>query len=399
MTLLGERPNDAADARVWKTVMTRIDRYLLATYLRTLLICFCSLAGIFVVFHAFNNMEEVAAYARAQGSFVDALSRYYGPYLLAIFDATNGILAVFALVFSVAVLKRNGEMTALLAAGLSHGRILRPMLFAALIVIILAVLNREFLMPNWKDQLGTKAQDLGGQVQRTLKPCYDRMTGIQFHGRGVIIIRKEIVAPALMIRSEMPGMGTQIVGESAVWMPASDEHPAGYLVSQVNQPAEIDAIPSAGFEGKQFVLTRSDHAWLEPGQCFVVSNIEFEHLVSGSQTDRLSSTLQLVRNIQNPSVYSGPDAEVLLHTRIVRPWLDISLVLLGLPLVVTRGDKNLFVVAGWGLGLIAMFFFVKTLFSGLGSSETLISPAMGAWGPIIVFAPMGYSRWKAAGRT
>ncbi|QDV68781.1 putative permease YjgP/YjgQ family protein [Rosistilla carotiformis] len=379
--------------------MTRIDRYLLTTYLRTLLICFCSLSGIFVVFHAFNNMEEIAAYARRQGSFVDALVSYYGPFLLAIFDATNAILAVFALVFSVGALKRNGELTALLAAGLSHGRILRPMLIAAFVVIVIAVINRELCMPNWKDQLGAKAQDLDGQLVRTLKPSYDRMTGIQFHGRGVIVIKKEIVAPALMIRSEMPGMGTQIVGELAVWQDASDQHPDGYLLNDVTQPQEIDTIPSSGFGGKQFVLTRADNPWLEPGQCFVVSNIEFEHLVSGAQTDRLSSTLQLVRNIQNPSVYSGPDAEVLLHTRIVRPWLDISLVLLGLPLVVTRGDKNLFVVAGWGLGLIAMFFFVKTVFSGLGSSETLISPAMGAWGPIIVFAPMGYSRWKAAART
>lgn len=380
-------------------VMTRIDRYLLGIYLRTLLICFCSLAGIFVVFHAFNNMEEIAAYARRQGNFFNALVNYYGPFLLAIFDATNAILAVFALVFSVAVLKRNGELTALLAAGLSHGRILRPMLIAASLVIIVAVFNREFCMPNWKDQLGTKAQDLDGQLQRTLKPCYDRMTGIQFHGRGVIVIKKEIVAPALMIRSEIPGVGTQIVGEQAVWTAANEQHPEGYLVYEVTQPEAIDTIPSAGFGGQQFVLTPADNAWLESGQCFVVSNIKFDHLVSGSQTDRLSSTLQLVQNIRNPSVYTGPDDEVLLHTRIVRPWLDISLVLLGLPLVVTRGDKNLFVVAGWGLGLIAMFFLVKTVFSGLGSSETLITPAMGAWGPVIVFAPMGYSRWKAAAKT
>ncbi|MEZ6089936.1 MAG: hypothetical protein R3C05_18300 [Pirellulaceae bacterium] len=48
--------------------MTRIDRYLLTIYLRTLIICFCSLAGIFVVFHAFNNMEEISSYARREGA-------------------------------------------------------------------------------------------------------------------------------------------------------------------------------------------------------------------------------------------------------------------------------------------------------------------------------------------
>ncbi|MEZ6089935.1 MAG: LptF/LptG family permease [Pirellulaceae bacterium] len=308
--------------------------------------------------------------------------------MLAIFDATNAILAVLALVFTVGLLKRGGELTALLAAGLCHGRILRPMLMAAVAVIFVSILNREFFMPNWKDQLGAKAQDLDGQLQRTMKPCYDRMSGIQFHGRGVIVIEKEIVSPAMMVRSEIPNVGPQIVAARATWKPADATHPKGYLLDDVTQPESIDTIPSSGFNDKKFILTAADNDWLQPGQCFIVSNIDFDELVTGSQSERLSSTAQLIRRVRNPSVYSGPDIEVVLHSRIVRPWLDVSLVLLGLPLVVTRGDQNLFVTAGWGLGLIAFFFLVKTIFSGLGSSETFISPAIGAWGPLIVFAPL-----------
>ena len=38
--------------------MTRIDRYLLIIYFRTLLIRFASLAGIFVVIHAFTTSRN-----------------------------------------------------------------------------------------------------------------------------------------------------------------------------------------------------------------------------------------------------------------------------------------------------------------------------------------------------
>lgn len=352
-----------------------------------------------MVFHAFNNIEELAAHGRREGSFVRVFIAYYGPFLLAIFDATNAILAVLALVFTIALLRRNGELTALLAAGLCHGRVLRPMLLAALAVLVIAVVNRELVMPNWQDQLSAKAQDLNGELMRKMQPCYDRMTGIQFHGKGVIVVRKRIVSPTLMVRSEMPNIGPQIIGATADWKLATDVHPSGYLVNEVVAPKGIDALPSSGFGERQFVLTPKDYDWLEPGQCFIVSNVDFEHLRSGSNWKRLASSMQLIERIANPSVYTGVDTEVMLHIRLVRPLLDVSLILIGLPLVVLRGDRNVFLMAGWGLGLIAFFFAVKTVFSTLGSSETIVSPGMAAWGPILVFAPLAYSRYKAADRT
>ena len=47
--------------------MTCIDRYILQVYIRTLFVCFISFAGIFVVFHAFTNMDDLNRYAQQVG--------------------------------------------------------------------------------------------------------------------------------------------------------------------------------------------------------------------------------------------------------------------------------------------------------------------------------------------
>ena len=109
--------------------MTKIDRYILVLFLRTVLICFCSIAGIFIVFHAFTSMDDLVKQGQAEDGLVhrdDA--RYYGPYMLLLFDWTGAIIALMAFLFTVGWLRRTGELTAILSAGISHGRIFRPII-------------------------------------------------------------------------------------------------------------------------------------------------------------------------------------------------------------------------------------------------------------------------------
>ena len=46
--------------------------------------------------------------------------------------------------------------------------------------------------------------------------------------------------------------------------------------------------------------------------------------------------------LENPSVKHNPGVEVELHSRFVQPFLDMNLLLLGLPLVLTRQSRSLF---------------------------------------------------------
>ena len=117
--------------------MTKIDRYILVLFLRTVLICFCSLAGIFIVFHAFTSMDDLVKQGQAEDGLIRVMMRYYGPYMLLLFDWTGAIIALMAFLFSIGWLRRTGELTAVLSAGISHGRIFRPILIASLAIVLI----------------------------------------------------------------------------------------------------------------------------------------------------------------------------------------------------------------------------------------------------------------------
>lgn len=103
---------------------------------------------------------------------------------------------------------------------------------------------------------------------------------------------------------------------------------------------------------------------------------------------------ELARHVRNPAVHSSLSLQVLLHERIVRPPLDYALVLLGIPLVVNRRGRNLFVMIGIAMVTVLAFFLIKSLSSAMGGSGYLLSPAMAAWAPLLVLGPVAYVRFR-----
>jgi lipopolysaccharide export system permease protein len=72
------------------------------------------------------------------------------------------------------------------------------------------------------------------------------------------------------------------------------------------------------------------------------------------------------------------------------------LVLLGLPLVVNRGDKHLFSVIGQAIGIVLLFFAIKTAAAAMAASGVWLSPAMAAWTPLLVLGPIAFVRYRDA---
>jgi lipopolysaccharide export system permease protein len=127
--------------------------------------------------------------------------------------------------------------------------------------------------------------------------------------------------------------------------------------------------------------------WLEANQLFVVSEITYNQLSHGDGWQQFSSTGELVTAMQNRSLDFGADARVSLHARFVRPLLDISLLLMGLPIMLSRKNESVFVAAAKCIGLMGIFFVVQLACHGLGSNY-LLRPDLAAWLPLIVFGPL-----------
>ena len=87
-----------------------------------------------------------------------------------------------------------------------------------------------------------------------------------------------------------------------------------------------------------------------------------------------------------------------MHSRFVQPFLDVTLFFLGLPLVLTRRNRNIFVAIGLCVAVVIGYFVVLMVCQAMGSSGFLLSPSQAAWCPLIVLAPLAaalsHSLWE-----
>jgi lipopolysaccharide export system permease protein len=374
--------------------VTQIDRYILVLFLRTSLICFCSIAGIFIVFHAFTSLDDLVRQGQVEDGLVPVMMRYYGPYLLLLFDWTGAIIVLMALLFTVGWIRRSGELTAILAAGISHGRIFQPMIIASLIIVIVQLANREFVLPQYRDALTMKAKDITGETEQPILAQYDKTNRILIDGTALVTQSQVIRAPSFRLDGDYPGFGDLLLADSARWVAANDQHPAGYLLDLVQRPEQIDHLPSVGVNDRMILMTSRDQLWLGSRQCFFATTVHTDLLQTNQSATRMSSVAELAQRVRNPAVHSSLSLQVLLHERIIRPPLDFALILLGIPLVVNRRGRNLFVMVGAAMVTVLAFFMIKSMAGAMGGSGYLLTPALAAWVPLLVIGPVAYVRFR-----
>jgi len=369
-----------------------IDRYIGRAQLHAFVVVFVSLAGLYFVFDAFTNMEEFLSHAADTGSLASVLASYYGCRLVWFFDATSPVISLASAMFALSWLERHNELTALLAAGVTRWRLARPVLVFAATVALVAATNREVVLPRIRQAFSRNAQDLKGELVQSFEPRYDNKTEILFRGRGAQSSRCRIDQPSLLMPPQLSSFGPQITAGEALWKAADSDHPAGYLMIGVREPADIDGLPALEAGGVPVVQTRASSPWLQSRECFVVSDVSFEQLIGSTNWSQYSSTFDLVQAIRNPSLGVGGDIPLRVHARVVTPFLDMALVMLGVPLVLGPSRRGVFVAVGLCVAMTVVFFLTVMGSHALVAGDVM-SPSIGAWTPLLILAPL--AAWRA----
>jgi lipopolysaccharide export system permease protein len=367
--------------------MSLIDRYLARQFVRTFLIFFLSFTGLYIVVDTFSNLDDFLAYVEREGNLPKVLAEYYGYRSLAFFNMTSGLLALIAAMFTVTSFQRSNELTALLAAGVSKRRVVKPILIAAAAISLIALVNREFVIPQFRSKLDRNAQTMAGDAKQTLTPRYDYRTRICFTGAKVSAAEQRIDKPSLRLSGPLAAYGDTLSAEAAYYQPPCGDLPGGYLLKNVTEPRDLAAHASLGIDDDTIVYSPHDAPWLKPDECFVASEVTFEHLAGGKTWRQYASTAELIAGLKNDSLDLGADVRVAIHSRFVQPLLDISLLFLGLPVVLTRENRNAFVAIGM-CGLIVMGFMLLTISCQALGASGWIGPVLGAWLPLMICTPL-----------
>ncbi len=415
--------------------MTRIDRYILFLFLRVIVICFCCLIGLLVVVHAFTNLDEFIAFGKARGSMLRALAEYYGPYSIALLDKFGAMLALMAIMFVVSWLKRTNELTSMMAAGISPRRILIYPIIASGIFFAALAVNRELIIPRYEEMLGKNPQDLSEGHLRSVKPTYDGKNGILIDGRSLSIANRMIVDPIFRMDGYASAAAKQVIAKEAYYQDATDTHPSGFLMVAVRVPVNLSNIPSVRDvdpsatnsaasnssttnssnssaanpstsvvappsattdDNNYVILTPKENPWLQPDQCFIKTDIEFGELRGGSGWKQYASTLDMIERLRSPASHYSDDLRVTVHSRFVQPILDMTLLMIGLPIVLKRQDRHLFYIAGVTLATVGGFMAITMGIQAAAGAGLWISPFFGAWLPVLLFAPWAWAQARVS---
>src|SRR3954469_20459731 len=86
-----------------------------------------------------------------------------------------------AAIFTVTWMQRNNELIAMLAAGISTQRVIRPVWVSTILVSLIAVFNQEVVMPRYASEI-QKSQENAGTNKVIVPSRYDS-NKVVIHGQ------------------------------------------------------------------------------------------------------------------------------------------------------------------------------------------------------------------------
>ncbi len=370
--------------------MKIIQRYLVTQFIRIFVMTFFCLLGVYIIADFVGNVGEFVDYGKGDASLTSFLVRYYGARVPWFFDIASRNVAVLSAALTLAWMKRSQELTAVMAAGISRWRVARPLVIVSVGIAILSAVNRELWVPSFRTELCRNAQDLIRDHPEKLTPRYDPQTDILIDGLAILQREKKISEPRFRLPTEWQSAGRRVDGRTATFQEGTPQRPSGYLITDVRHPdpQSLPELPSLIVYNHPVVLTSRDHPWLNADELFVVSNISVDQLRRGRQWQRLTATKPLIDGLQNGSIDHAPDVRVMIHSRLVQPLLDVTLIFLGLPIVL-KDSSSRKVVLQAAKSLLAVVFFASVVIicHGMGI-QGMIQPSLAAWLPLIILVPV-----------
>jgi lipopolysaccharide export system permease protein len=375
--------------------MKILDRYILQTFLLSLVISLAALLGIVLILDlvmSVNKLINLSTTARLTGFWpiLTGLVNYYFYKMFDYFQWVSPPAILVAAAASLARLNRSRELVGVKAAGVSLYRVMWPMIAVALVMDAFYVVNQELILPAISLQLARSPDDL--EVKREFAvdfirdennniiyaPLYDPKTKemrsetrIKDDGTPLFLARVRI----FLRDSKLQPKGT-IEAEKAAWDPKAGgwRLTGGVRLPPLKEPALLNRVPE----------------WPEgdPVDFYYSRNVGPVEIVRHRASDfyRYMAYGDLRALAEDPMRPNRQTVQVAMHQHVTGPIMNLLLLLLGLPFVAGREDRNYFSSIGTALGLIIGVYaltFAATAFGNQGHIGALLA----AWVPVFFVLP------------
>lgn len=370
--------------------MKILDRYILQSLVGSFILCFMLVLSFYIIIDMFTNLDRFGSYKELlQKNQPDApppnilvlITQYYLYHIPLLFYSLAPMATLMACMFTLTRICRSNELIPLKAGGISMYRLMLPFsLFSFFIAIMMFFVHDYGVVP-----LGDELERLD-HIKHAIKW---RISMVQFtdsDGRIFYISdyfpktqELQNIRVLIPISQEQFRLSTKIQAARGEWSKQQGRQAVKLMDGNITHyhPNGLVKMPAQPLPAEGYIITTnlSDANIARPKR----KNLD---LLSIS---RLFEILE-----EYPD---SRDTCLALHLRFSQPLSSIILVLLGLPWLLGKENRNFFLGVGLCLILCGAFYGLNLCCMNLGYKE-FITPIFAAWFTITVFGSCSIWFWS-----
>lgn len=388
-------------------MLTLLDRYLLKQFVFAYLATFISVLTMYMVIDVFAKFDDFTApdptrlalkQQRAQAaattsdgteqitrkvsqesrgeqvkSFCRNVYVYYINRIPVFFQRVNGIILLLAGAFTLGWMDRQNEILPVLVAGVPLRRLFIPIGSISCMFLIMGVLDTELVIPHCADQLLRQAEDPLGKRPLLVPGTFDDRH-IHIEARVAYPTRQMIQHARVTLPASIFGNTMHIRSMEMFYHPGNGPNDHGWIMNGCTPETLPGSHPAI-------------HQ-MQPGQFFLQTELTYTRITRRPSWYLYQATTSILDVLENEQCMSQRAVIIgHVHQRILMPLYDLLLLLLGLPLMASRAQWNIYIRVGWCLLMFSVVQGLAMATSMLVKSE-LIDPTFAAWLPLLIMGPL-----------
>jgi lipopolysaccharide export system permease protein len=353
--------------------MSIIDRYVARTFLSGYLILMLVGMGLYILTDLLVNIDEFTKDETVPLSQVLRLmADYYVCNLPLYYSQLGGPLMAIAGAFTLGMMLRNNELTALVAAGMPLQRLAVPVVACSVLLVAVWMANRELLLPELAYKIARKHDDVVTQRTSGVHCARDDnnaiLTAVSFFPQEKRLESVYIIEP------DAEGAPRQLVqADAAIY----DAQRHTWRLERGVRKTMYDPLSEQGLGPSIETDSVDEYPFtLTPEELVLRRDSEWAELLSLRELNAL---------LQSRNLANRPTIDMSRHVRLTQPLLQWILLLLALPFFLVREPANVLAAGGRALLLAGAFFLVAFVAHSIVKGE---SHALIAWIPILAFGPV-----------
>ena len=359
--------------------MTKLDRYIVRAFVINYVISLSVLISLYVVLDLFFNLDEFTESGLSFFQVFLNVVNFYGTNLFLYFAQLSGVITLFAAMVTLARMQRLNELTAILASGVSLYRVAAPVIIMGLAMNVLWVIDQEVIIPRVAHKIARPHDDVEGT--RTYGVWFIRdeegalLSAVKFHPKTRQMRRMIVIK-----RDEQGSVEEIITADRATWQPIKGHQCGGLWKLERGIRVHYVAQATAGFRLQDEIERTPIDTFetsLDPEAILLRQSSQWINYVSQRQLSMLEQqdTIQTARITQ------------VRHMRFAAPFVNMLLLVLGIPFFLTREPGNVLRSGALCLLTCGSCFLVAFVVQSL-TKTTVSMPALPAWIPLLIFAPI-----------